>query len=119
MATATQETTGVGGRALRIGATRDRELLRAFLERDRLRAAYAICDLDEREFAKTKWGIATDGEETVAVVLEFGGLTPQPLFVMGDPDAIAAILRDVIKPRLVYLAADETHLEAVDRVYRV
>ena len=120
MATATQESTaGVGGRALHIGATRDRGLLRAFLERDRLRAAYAICDLDEREFGKTKWGIATDGDETVAVVLEFGGLTPQPLFVMGDAEAIAAILRDVIKPRLVYLAADESHLQAVDRVYRV
>jgi ribosomal protein S18 acetylase RimI-like enzyme len=119
VATATQDRTGVGGRALQIGSTRDRSLLRAFLERDRLRAAYAICDLDEREFGKTKWGIARDGDETVAVVLEFGGLTPQPLFVMGDPEAIGSILREVIRPRLVYLAADESHLPAIERLYRV
>jgi ribosomal protein S18 acetylase RimI-like enzyme len=120
MATATQHgRTIVGGRTLQVSATRDRELLRAFLERDRLRAAYAICDLDEREFGKTRWGIARDGDETVAVVLEFGGLTPQPLFVMGDADAIAAVLGEVIRPRLVYLAADTSHLAAIDRLYRI
>ena len=119
MAAATQERAGLSDRALEVSATRDRAALRSFLERDRLRAAYAICDLDEREFGKTKWGIARDGGETVAVVLEFGGLTPQPLFVMGDPDAVAAILRDVIRPRLVYLAADEVHLPAIERIYRV
>ena len=42
-------------------ATTDRALLRAFLERDRLYAAYAICDLEEREFARTRWGVAWDG----------------------------------------------------------
>ncbi len=119
MATATHGRVSVEGRVLEVGATRDRDLLRSFLERDRLRAAYAICDLDEREFAKTKWGVARSGGETVAVVLEFGGLTPQPLFVMGDAEAIAAILRDVIRPRLVYLAADASHLPAIDRIYRI
>src|SRR3989304_1181996 len=42
--------------------TTDRVLLRAFLERDRLYAAYAICDLDAREFARTRWGAAFDGD---------------------------------------------------------
>ncbi len=120
MATATRQgSAAIDGRTLEIGATRDRELLRKFLEGDRLRAAYAICDLEEREFARSKWGIATRSGEPVAVVLEYGGLTPQPLFVMGDCEAITAILRDVIRPRLVYLAADESLLPAVERVYRV
>lgn len=114
-----QGTAGVGERAFQVTATRDRALLRSFLERDRLRAAYAICDLDDREFGRTKWGVATSGAEPVAVVLEYGGLTPQPLFVMGDPEGVAAILRDVVKPRIVYLAADESHLPAVERLYRV
>ena len=39
-------------------ATTDKGLLRAYLERDRLYAAYAICDLEEREFARTRWGVA-------------------------------------------------------------
>jgi len=37
---------------LEVRSTRDRVLLREFLERDRLFAAYALCDLDEREFAR-------------------------------------------------------------------
>ena len=43
---------------LAVRATEDRALLRAFLERDRLYAAYALCDLDDREFARTRWGVA-------------------------------------------------------------
>lgn len=106
-------------RTIHAAPTRDRPLLREFLEQDRLRAAYAVCDLDEREFGKTKWGVAYERGAPIAVVLEFSGLTPQPLFVMGDPDGVAAVLRDVIKPRIVYLACDETHLEAVARHYRI
>ena len=120
MATATRASaTAIDQHALEISATRDRALLRSFLEQDRLRAAYAICDLEEREFARSKWGVAKRSGETVAVVLEYGGLTPQPLFVMGDGEAISTVLRDVIRPRLAYLAADESLLPAVERVYRV
>ena len=39
-------------------ATRDRDSLLAFLSRDRLYAAYAIADMDDREFARTRWGMA-------------------------------------------------------------
>src|SRR3954471_24539341 len=46
--------TGVA-RAIQAAPSRDRRLLRTFLEQDRLRAAYAVCDLDEKEFHKTKW----------------------------------------------------------------
>ena len=107
------------GRAVQISATRDRELLRRFLEQERLRAAYALCDLEDREFARSKWGLATRDGEPIAVALEYGGLTPQPLFVMGDGDAVAGILRELIRPRIVYLAADESLLPHVERVYRV
>jgi GNAT superfamily N-acetyltransferase len=100
-------------------STTDRALLRAFLERDRLFAAYALCDLEEREFARTRWGIATSGEEVVAVGLEYGGATPQPLFVMGRNDGISAILRDVVRPRAAYLAAMADALPAVAQHYRV
>ena len=116
MATATQQRRArAQERAIVAVPTRDKVLLRAFLERDRLRAGYAVADLEEREFAKSRWGIASEAGEPIALVLEFGGLTPQPLFVMGDPDGIVAILRDVIKPRLAYLAADEAHLAPMRR----
>jgi ribosomal protein S18 acetylase RimI-like enzyme len=99
--------------------TGDREMLRAFLTTDRLYAAYAICDLEEREFGRTRWGAAYDGNELVAVGLEYTGPTPQPLFVMGRTDGIGAILRDVIKPRTAYIAARHEMLPAVEAHYRV
>jgi ribosomal protein S18 acetylase RimI-like enzyme len=117
--TARSGTAGVSQRAIEAAPSRDRRLLRSFLEKDRLRAAYAVCDLDEREFGKTKWGVAYENNEPIAVVLEYGGLTPQPLFVTGDPEGISAVLRDVIRPRIVYLAADATQLDAVARHYRI
>jgi RimJ/RimL family protein N-acetyltransferase len=113
-------TTAATARArLEVRPTTDRALLRAFLEQDRLFAAYAICDLDDREFQRTRWGVAISDGEPVAIALEYGGLTPQPLFVMGTNEGIAAVLRDVIKPRAAYLAARAEALEAVARSYRV
>ena len=97
----------------------DRVLLRNFLERDRLFAAYALCDLDEREFARTRWGVAFRDGEPQAVALEYGGPAPQPLFAMGQPSGIAAVLRDVVRPRVAFLACAEAALPEVERVYRV
>ena len=110
---------GQRSRAIGVRVTTDRAVLRAFMERDRLFAAYAICDLDEREFPRTRWGIATSGDDVVAVGMEYGGVNPQPLFVMGRNDGIAAILRDVVRPRAAYLAAKAEALPAVAEHYRV
>jgi RimJ/RimL family protein N-acetyltransferase len=104
---------------LSVRSTTDRALLRAFLEQDRLFAAYALCDLDEREFRRTRWGVALDGETPVAVALEYAGLTPQSMFVMGSNDGIGAILREVIKPRAAFVAARLEMLPAVQTAYRV
>ncbi|MDP8903879.1 MAG: GNAT family N-acetyltransferase [Chloroflexota bacterium] len=119
MAATARDKVGLAERTIEAAPTRDRALLRAFLERDRLRAAYAICDLDEREFGRTRWGVASADGQTIAVVLEYTGLTPQPLFVMGDSHGIVHVLREVVRPRLVYLAADAEHLPHVERVYRI
>ena len=97
----------------------DRALLRAFLERDRLFAAYAICDLEDREFSRTRWGAAWSDEDLVAVVLEYGGLSPQPLFVLGEPEGIERIVIDLIHPRAAYVAALPDQLGAVEAMYRV
>lgn len=97
----------------------DRDALRAFLERDRLFAAYALCDLEDREWARSHWGAAWRGDELIAVALEYAGLSPQPLFVMGVGDGIEAILRQVIRPRVAYVAALPADLPAVEDHYRV
>ena len=112
-------TVAVGRRGIVARATTDKALLRSFLERDRLYAAYAICDLEEREFSRTRWGVALDGDAPVAVVLEYNGPTPQPLFAMGREDGIAVILRDLIRPRIAYVAAPATLIPAIETAYRV
>jgi ribosomal protein S18 acetylase RimI-like enzyme len=111
--------TGRRARGLAIRTVIDRGELRAFLETDRLLAAYAICDLEDREFAKTRWGGAFEGDRLVALALEYSGITPQPLFVMGRQDGIEAILRDVVRPRAAYVAALPDALPAVEASYRL
>ena len=116
---ATTTATTHAARVLAVEPTSDRALLRPFLEGDRLYAAYAICDLDDREFSRTRWGVAREGGEPIAVVLEYGGYAPQPVFVMGENAGIAAILRDVIRPRVAFVAALPDHLPALDGLYTV
>jgi ribosomal protein S18 acetylase RimI-like enzyme len=99
--------------------TSDRAMLRTYLETDRLYSAYALCDLDDREFLRTRWGVALIRGEPTAVVLQYAGYSPQPIFVMGDPAGIQAILADVIKPRSAYVAARHEHLGAISGIYRV
>ena len=105
--------------ALTVQTISDRAVLRQFLETDRLFAAYALCDLEDREFGRTRWGAATDGDQLVAIVLEYSGMTPQPMFAMGRPDGIEAILSDVIRPRAAYVAALPESLPAIATQYRV
>jgi ribosomal protein S18 acetylase RimI-like enzyme len=99
--------------------TRDRDTLFAFLSQDRLYAAYAIADMDDREFGRTRWGVALHGADAVAVCMEYSGLSPQPLFVMGDPNGVRMILGTVIRTRTAYLAAMPEHIPAVSELYRV
>jgi ribosomal protein S18 acetylase RimI-like enzyme len=99
--------------------TRDRTILREFLERDRLFAAYAICDLDDREFPRTRWAVAHEGGSVVALGLEYSGLSPQPLLVMGSDAGIAAILRDVLRPRIAFVAVLPGQLATVQRQYHL
>jgi RimJ/RimL family protein N-acetyltransferase len=99
--------------------TSDRALLREFLEQDRLYAAYALCDLDDREYPRTRWAAAYAGADVVAVGMEYSGLTPQPLFLMGSNDGIVTILRDVLRPRTAYLAAKVEAMPVVETLYRV
>ncbi len=88
------------------------------MERDRLFAAYAIADMDDAEFARTRWGIAMDGETPVALAMEYRGISPQHLFVMGDGDGLRGILRDVIRPRAAYTATKPEGVPALTERYR-
>lgn len=118
MASVTRD--GIAGeRHLEVRSTRDRRLLHRFLGRDRVFAAYAIADTDDREFARTRFGIAFDDGEPVAVVMEYRGISPQPVFAMGEQEGISAILRDVVRPRIAYLGAKQAAFRGVRQHYRL
>jgi ribosomal protein S18 acetylase RimI-like enzyme len=108
-----------GTRQLEARSTRDRGELLELLGQDRLYAAYAIADLDPLEFGKTRWGVAFDAGRPVSIVMEYRGISPQPLFVLGDPEGVSAILHDVIRTRVAYLAVKPELVPAVARHYRV
>lgn len=99
--------------------TTDRALIRSFLDRDRIYAAYALADLEDRHDGRARWGIARAGGEVVSLVLEYGGPSPQPLFIAGRDDGIEAVLRDVIRPSIAYLAYQPASEAAVASRYRI
>ncbi|MHB8958436.1 MAG: GNAT family N-acetyltransferase [Candidatus Limnocylindrales bacterium] len=112
-------TTVAAGRGIVARQSTDRAALRGFLERDRIFAAYAVCDLDEREFGRARWAVAMAGNQLVAVGMEYTGPTPQSMFVLGHNDGIAAILRDVLRPRAAYISAAAPALPALAQSYRI
>jgi GNAT superfamily N-acetyltransferase len=99
--------------------TTDRDLIRTFLDRDRIYSAYALADLEDRDTGRARWGVARHDDEVVALVLEYGGPSPQPLFIAGSDDGIDAILREVIRPSIAYVACLPANLAAVERRYRL
>ncbi len=88
----------------------DKSQILAFLETDRLYAAYAIGDLEPGMFAQSAWAGAERDGRMEALVLHFCGLKPPALFLMGDADGLRAILEDVLCPEWVYLTCRTKHL---------
>lgn len=91
---------------------------RAFLERDRLMAAYALADLDPASGEQARWWLARREREAVACVLLVELLPFRPCFATGDSEALAEIFREAVKePRLIVAAPIPARL-AIESVYR-
>lgn len=89
--------------------TQKSEIL-AYLETNRLYAAYAIGDLEPGMFERCKWAGAEETGQLQALVLLFLGLESPPLFLMGKTNGLRAILENVPYPRKVYLTCRMEHL---------
>src|SRR5919197_6656483 len=76
--------------------------VRAFFERDRLLAAYALADLDATDIERARWWVATRDDDIVAAALVVEALPFRPCFVTGEAEALVRIFRDGLRePRLV------------------
>lgn len=91
--------------------------VRAFFERDRLLAAYALADLDPQNVDSARWWVARRGRDLVAAALLVEVLPFRPCFAMGETEALAAIFRDLSEARLVVATPPKGRL-AVERSYR-
>ena len=81
----------------------DKSQILAYLETDRLYAAYAIGDLEPGMFEQSTWAGAEEASRLQALALHFRGLKLPALFLMGDAGGLRAILEDVLYPERAYL----------------
>jgi len=102
---------------MKIERFEDKERILAFLQQDRIYAAYAIGDLEPGLFAHCQWfGAEYDGEMQ-ALVLFFTGLQFPALLTMGDIDGVAAILDSALQPERAYFICRANHLPVVKAAY--
>jgi ribosomal protein S18 acetylase RimI-like enzyme len=97
----------------------DRDEVAAFLRTDKLYAAYALGDLDAASRRRAAWGMAYAGGAPRGLAMQHLGLPPQPLFLMGDPDACRAVLATEVRPRYAFVQARHDLASAFSDLYRV
>ncbi len=103
---------------IRIDDRVPRELARAYLESDRLLAAYALADLDTENVDRPRWWAARREGEIVALALLVETLPFRPCFAMGETAAVSELFREGIhEPRLLIATPPSARL-AVETSYR-
>jgi GNAT superfamily N-acetyltransferase len=103
---------------IKIDAHASADEARAFLERDRLMAAYALADIDQPEIEGARWWIARRDGDIAAVVMVVEGLPFRPCFATGASDGIAALFREAIREPRVLLATPPRSRGAIELSYR-
>jgi RimJ/RimL family protein N-acetyltransferase len=100
-----------------VGLISDKERLLAFLESDRLYAAYAIGDLEPELYAQCTWSGAEQAGQVRALGLVFRGFEPPAFFLMGEPEGLEAVLKQRLLPARAYLTCRAGHLPYVAKYY--
>ena len=94
------------------------EETRAFLERDRIMAAYALADLDPESGDRARWWLARREGEPIACVLLVEMLPFRPCFATGDSQGLAEIFREGLREPRIIIAAPVPARLAIESVYR-
>src|SRR5438445_148142 len=91
---------------------------RAFLERDRLMAAYALADIDAADIEQARWWTASREGDVVACALVVEALPFRPCFATGETDALEEIFREGIREPRIVVATPPAGRIAVEGTYR-
>ncbi|HEY8757944.1 MAG TPA: hypothetical protein VIN74_05560, partial [Candidatus Limnocylindria bacterium] len=92
--------------------------VRAFFERDRFLAAYALADLDPENVDQSRWWVARRGDEIVAASLLVEVLPFRPCFAMGESQALAELFRSGMNEARLILATPPNGRLPIEASYR-
>ncbi|MBC7262545.1 MAG: GNAT family N-acetyltransferase, partial [Chloroflexi bacterium] len=95
----------------------DKSEILAYLETDRPYAAYAIGDLETGLFEQCTWAGAERDGRLQALALYFRGLRLPAFVLMGEPEGLQAIFRELLYPQHSYLTCCAEHLAMLARFY--
>ncbi|MBN1812916.1 MAG: GNAT family N-acetyltransferase [Anaerolineae bacterium] len=95
----------------------DKPQILAYLETDRLYAAYAVGDLEPELFAHCEWFGAQQDGQLQALALHYGGLGFPIMFLMGDVGGLRAIFEDALYIEQAYFTCRQEHLEIMQDFY--
>lgn len=92
--------------------------VRAFFERDRLLAAYALADLDPDNVDASRWWVARQDDHIVAAALLVQVLPFRPCFAMGETAALAELFRNGVAEARLIVATPPSGRLAIEASYR-
>lgn len=95
---------------MKVAELTDKSQILAYLETDRLYAAYAVGDLEPELFAHCAWFGAEREGRLRALALHYGGLGFPVVFLMGDANGLRAIFEDALHIKQAYFACRQEHL---------
>ncbi|EKD27214.1 MAG: GCN5-related N-acetyltransferase [uncultured bacterium] len=80
----------------------DRKLISDYLSLDRVWSSEALLSLDDHYWRLATWYGYFDGKN-IGLALMFKKLSPQPVFLTGEPNCISHIIRQEVKANKVFL----------------
>lgn len=95
----------------------DKSPILAYLETDRLYAAYAVGDLEPKLSVYCKWFGAERGGRLQALALHYSGLSFPIVFLMGDAGGLRAIFEEALCIEEAFFTCRQEHLGVMKDFY--
>lgn len=103
--------------AMKVVELADTAQILAYLETDRLYAAYAVGDLEPALFAHCEWFGAQQDSRLRALALYYSGLGFPIVFLMGGAGGLRAIFEDALHIEQAYFTCRQEHLGVMQDFY--